>query len=718
MDQETLTNHLVNLSKSLFDTACQIVLKDFFDIIAINVDGINDGGTDFIGVTSSGKRTSTAYQVTTQKKKVSNKFESDVKKAVEKLGATRFYFFTSTNISETNARKLEHDLSNDLDIPVICFGAKHIAGFLLEGSLLNRFLDKTNYPLPRSFADSPDFKEMALYGYTVMSDDARGMKDGIYDDTILFVLSEQAELTELQLIEKVIEFLGVETGKEQYIKNRLGALFSKSRIKKTEFNHISLASGAIDDVNTRKRLYEKELEDLAAAQIDIMRNDFQVNWTPENSKDVGVYIADSYIARQFQLLDDIGSNIAIRGLFRDSKGSEDGIKNYIIQKTGLSKRKASDATSSLIKNASNHPLITKLARASVYVALEGLNPIVTAKALGVSRWNEFDILVEPSVAIPWICSQLYLGSVNNSFDIATKSVMRAKKLGSKLFIPYYYINECASHLISARSYVHIDSTGLEEELRYSPNAYIANYFSLKQQNERVPENLLDYLKTFSSAIQVERHDYKDWVRSVMTDIQSILTRSAINFVDIPFYDDPNDYSYFQTEYAYSLEKKNRKKPKGLINHDVWALQFTHDEVKNKQRHWAILTFDKAMAEVAKNSEYSGWVITPDRYLDLTTGNQSLSESQYASLVHSLASSSEKTLSMGARIIDKVVNYASNQMQNWEFKQDFDKFKKNLLSQYDFDSTGSYEFDSKIDEFLKNHGIVIHSEQEVEDFSDC
>lgn len=274
MDQETLTNHIVNLSKAFFDIACRIVLKDVFDINAINVDGTNDGGTDFIEVSSSGKRTSVAYQVTTQKKKVPNKLESDTKKAIEKLCATEFFFFTSTNISETNARKLERDLKNDLGIPVTCYGAKHIAGFLIEEPLLlNKFLDKANYPLPRSLTPQhPEYKEMALYGYTVMSDDTRGMKEGIYDDSILFVLSEGTELAELELVEKVIKFLGVNEDKYLHIKNRLGYLVSKSRIKRNESNKISLASGSICDVSARKRLYEKELADLSAAQIDISRN--------------------------------------------------------------------------------------------------------------------------------------------------------------------------------------------------------------------------------------------------------------------------------------------------------------------------------------------------------------------------------------------------------------------------------------------------------------
>ncbi|UVV77527.1 hypothetical protein NXW84_07785 [Bacteroides fragilis] len=61
------------------------------------------------------------------------------------------------------------------------------------------------------------------------------------------------------------------------------------------------------------------------------------------------------------------------------------------------------------------------------MALEGANPISSAKALGANRWSDFNILVEPTVAIPYICSTLYKGRVNRYFDASIKSVDRAKK---------------------------------------------------------------------------------------------------------------------------------------------------------------------------------------------------------------------------------------------------------------------------------------------------
>lgn len=57
MDQETLTNHVANMGKQLFNVACRIVLRGVFGLNAINVDGPGDGGTDFISTNKDGSRT-------------------------------------------------------------------------------------------------------------------------------------------------------------------------------------------------------------------------------------------------------------------------------------------------------------------------------------------------------------------------------------------------------------------------------------------------------------------------------------------------------------------------------------------------------------------------------------------------------------------------------------------------------------------------------------
>ncbi|MCV9879251.1 hypothetical protein [Brenneria izbisi] len=716
MDHDTLVNHIRGLSKNFFDVACKIVLKDYFKINAINVDGANDGGADFISVSNDGIRNNTIYQLTTQKDKIPQKLGRDVLKAIEKLSAKRFYFFTTNNVSEVECRKYERKYNDELEIQVSFFSARHIAEFLLDGNLLNKFLDQTNYPLPRSFQSNPDYKEMALHSYTVMSNEAKGMRDGVYDDTILFILSDSTNLHEDELVEEVIRFLNIESDKDLYLRKRIGALFSKSLLQRTDEGLIVLSQESSQDIEARKRIYEKELSDLAAVQIDIMREDFQVNWTLEESKEISIYIADSYISNQLDLLSDVKAKISIESFFNHRNRDRNSIRDYIKNKSGLTNKKANEAALAILESASNHPLIIKLARASIYVALEGKNAITSAKALGASRWSDFKILVEPTVAIHWICSFLYNGDVDGFYNISKKAIRRALKLDAIPFIPFYYINECASHLLKARKYAFLQGYENPEELQYSKNAFIANYYALKIQGIKVPDNIFDYLKTFSSAVLIERNSWKDWVRVVMTDIQSILNKSGVQFIDTPFYQN-GDCVQFEREYNIHLESRNQTKSPYLMDHDLWALQFTHNEITDLNAHWIILTFDNAMIKVSKEARHSGWVVSPYKFLDITASSQSLSDTQYFSLVHSLAVSSTKTLSIGARIIDRVISYASEQFQNWEFKRDFETFKSNLISELDDNDVSFEDEDSelnkKVDEFLRTKGIVIHNEEDSE-----
>ncbi len=281
------------------------------------------------------------------------------------------------------------------------------------------------------------------------------------------------------------------------------------------------------------------------------------------------------------------------------------------------------------------------------------------------------------------------------------------------FIPFFYINECASHLLMARKYSFLQDYENPEELQYSKNAFIANYYALKLQGVTVPDNIFDYLKTFSSAVLIERDNWKDWVRFVMTDIQSILSKSGVQFIDIPFYQN-GDCAQFEHEYNTYLESRNQTKSPYLMDHDLWALQFTQNEITDSNAHWIILTFDNTMIKVSKEASHAGWVVSPHKFLDITASTQSLSDPQYFSLVHSLAVSSAKTLSIGARIIDRVIVYASEQFQNWEFKRDFETFKSNLISELD-DTDASFEdedveLNRKVDEFLRNKGVVIQNEE--------
>ncbi|MDX9892202.1 MAG: hypothetical protein RBS29_06885 [Bacteroidales bacterium] len=713
MDIETLTNHIANFGKHYFNNVCKIVLQEVFNLIAINVDGKDDGGTDFAQFSKNGDRLPVAYQITTQRSDIKGKAYRDAEKSIKKLGITRYYFITTYILTETEIIKLQNDISNDLKIHSICLSPNHLAGLILSENLLNKLLDESNYPLPKDTTVNYDYKEMALHSYTLNSKDANEMKENIYDDSILFVLSNSEPLIENELIEKVKEFLGLTDIKDEFLKRKIGSLFGKAQpvLKRTPDKKITLSEKSLNDINSRKKLYEIELASLVSAQVDLLRNKYNYDWTIEDSKQVAIWIADSFIAEQISNLKEVKASIAANPIFKIVESGVDKIKNYLSKSKKIQDEQIHDVVNDLLQNASNHPLITKLSRASVYVALEGANPISSAKALGANRWSDFSIFVEPTVAIPFTCSQLYSGNVNRYFDLSVRSIKRAKNLGANLFIPYFYINECAGHLLQARKYCDVQLS--ENELQYSSNAFVANYYALKLKNEKLPGNLMDYLASFSTAIKTERNNVKDWVRSIMTDIQSILNKAGINFVEVPLYSH-EDCAVFEKEYMKLITDMTVEKPTHLINHDIWGMQFTNDKIVKNKENWIILTFDRSLIAMSKNSSYRGWIANPIKFIDLTENSKPLSESHYTSLIHSVATYSEKTLSAGARIIDRIIRFASKEIQNWEFKQEIEQFKLDLIEKINIDSSDIYkEIDKETDEFLKSHGIKLVIEDETD-----
>ena len=326
---------------------------------------------------------------------------------------------------------------------------------------------------------------------------------------------------------------------------------------------------------------------------------------------------------------------------------------------------------------------------------------------------EFNILLEPTTAIPYICSRLFKGCVNRFFDSAIHSITRAIKLDTKLYIPFFYISECAGHLLHARKYCGLELN--ENELIHSSNAFVSNYYALKKIGIKVPDNLLDYLAVYSSAIRTEKSNIKNWIRELMTDLQSILNQSNIEFIKVPFYDQEK-CKIFEDEYKSHLDNLKIEKPLHLVNHDIWALQFTNDLMTIDGEHWIILTYDRSLIAFGKSDLYKGWITNPIKFIDITESKKSLSENKFISLLHTVATYSEQTLSIGARIMDRIITYASKEMQNWEFKEDIEKFKKELISGIKMDADFISEVDKKTDEFLKTKGIemVINEEEAIDE----
>lgn len=712
MEKETLANHLSTLGKHDFEIACRIVLTKAFNLHAINVDGSNDGGSDFINLDGTGKRSLSAYQITTQKTDIKNKAYKDAKKSIEKLGATRYYFFCTYRLSEEDSRKIENQIEQELNIRANVYYPMLIAGILIEYNLVNLLLDELGHPdLRNNFSDAIDYRQRVLHSYTLLSSDAKNLKEQIYDDTILLVLSESTcGLEKDDIISKAINILKISNTKVEKLSGRIDSLLQKSKIRKDkESGKYVLTAEMVNEINNRQSLYERELESLSAAQSDIL-NEYNINWTIEDARKVSCWIANTCLSKQISILNSASATLPCNFEKAFENGGIKDLKKYLIHEKHAQESDVEKIVNGFLEIASVQPLIKKISRACVYVALGGKNPLTSCRALGVKRWSDYKLLIEPTIGIPLLCSYLFSDTVNRHHDNAIKAITVSTELGIEKYISHYYIKECAGHLHMARRYNELDLD--PNEMIFSKNAFVSHYFAMKRNGEKMPETYMDYLALFSPSIRIEK-EYKNWIRALMTDIQSMFSEHGIRYLDFPHYD---SYGLKDIEDSYSiyLENNNIEKPHNLLMNDVVTLKGLNDKCIDGE-NWMLLTYDNTLINVAKQYSIRGWVASPYDFIDMVDLSKPLNEMELTTLVHSVAHFSESTLSVGARIIDKIILYASDKMQNWEFKQELDNFKEEMIKDTKYSKSINYlsDIDKKTDAFLIEHGIPIEVPEDAD-----
>lgn len=706
MDSETLANHISRLSKNNFDELCKIILKDIFHLRPINVDGNNDGGADIRLISSTGRLDEVAYQISTQKTQIEKKLFEDVQKCISKLKISFFYFLTTYPMSQVVREKHKNEIKKLYQINIEIYTPNELSEFIIdEPSTFYKILDRLGYPLPYNHNLETPYNEMALYAYAVYSSDSKQIKASIYDDEITFIISQRNGATENEILNDIGNVLRIDAN-NKILHSRLSSLLSKKIIEKKELKYF-LSKNTDEDIKSRFRIYAKELENLAEEQSEILSKHFE--WSKEDAKNAISYIANSYIMDQISILKSIKANVRAHPIFNnlEDKGLEK-LEEYIVTNKHVSHKIANELAFKLKSQASTHPLMTKIARTTIFLALENINPIASAKSLGVSRWSDFKILLDSSIALPYLCNILYNDSRQYDDNLIFKVISRLKELETRLNITYYYINECASHLLNALNYTKFAPDVFSDiDFINSSNVFVSTYYKLKQKKRRIPDNLFEFLLTFSQNIKIQNADKKQWIRSIMTDLQGLFSHAKIDFEKIPIYSDEQCDIYHKI-YTKSLCNLKIEKQSNLIKNDVLTLTFINNDYLNNKNHWIILTNDTAMIDAGRTDLMRNWITTPRECLSLINASKPLSECELISLAHRIApNASQRSLTIAAKIMDRIVALADDKLQDWEFQENIKTFKTELISKMCKENLEDRTIiNSKTDEFLVSHGIEI------------
>jgi hypothetical protein len=710
MDAETVANIIKPLGKRDFDAVVVLLLTRFFHLKVMDVDGRGDAGSDWRVFRDPGGATTAAFQVTVQLAQWKEKVLSDARKAVDALKATRYFFLTSRAHDSGDLRVLESEIISALGVPATCLGANEIADLITRAKLVAPLLDAVQMPVSVNLAERPDRKEILLHAYVTLGQDTADLRSSVYDDSLILSLREStAPLPRGPLVEAAANLLGCKEPTKVKLERRVDSLLARGLI---EFNSATstfdLSSLTKTDVLASERIYASEFDGLASAQEDLMRKKFHLDWTTEDARRATLLLAKAFVQRQLETAARADVELLSLGLTRQVGDPLQELRDLLVDR-GVNNRRVNGVVAELVQNAEGLPIINKLARAAVFVAIEGAPPLSGAKAIGANNWADVTATLDASVAIPYLCAKRSAPTHGRFSEGATQIVTDLLGLGATLNIPGVYLNECASHLLAALDYAQLDR--FADELRFSKNGFVAHYFALRAAGANVPNDISAFLRTFAPSLRLTFADRGQWVRRIMSDLQPLLRDFGVDYEQVSrvpqhFRDD------VEKVYAHKMRDLGRKKYGLLIEHDVFVLSHLRRSRKENGESRICLTWDAVMIGVGQEMIDCGWVVSPHEAADFVQAFKPLGQAKLISLAHSLAGINDRPMAAAARIIDTVVRYAKDKLQDWEFQEKVDALKADLLGRIDITSAAYRDYiEEATEEFLRTQGVDLSNDSE-------
>lgn len=122
-----------------------------------------------------------------------------------------------------------------------------------------------------------------------------------------------------------------------------------------------------------------------------------------------------------------------------------------------------------------------------------------------------------------------------------------------------------------------------------------------------------------------------------------------------------------------------------------------------------------MISVGKKTDGYGWIISPDILYQFAKPYRPVSESQLCTLAHAIARTQNVPNNISAQVIDRIVNVAGDQIQEWKLEEKIKAFTQDLLSRIDLTDARYLENDwvnNETDQFIKKLGIERPSSDKV------
>ncbi len=707
MDPRSIANHINGLSKGAFDAVVTLLMNRVFDMKSIDVDGAGDGGSDMRPFENARNHRvwTTAIQKTVTGKSWQDKAFEDAEKAVDKLGARVYFFLTSKAHQSSELLRVQQKISTELGLGATCLGAIEIAGLLHERELELEFAEAIHLPLDVNLRKRPDQKEILLYAFLSLDEDRRHLQNEVYDNALLITLFDLGvPVAPETLARHASELLGLSADKSDRILGRIESLRTRGRLR-TEGAGVALSNKAKQDLDLSTGMYVDELSALSAAQAQLLTDKGAKGWTEDQSMQAAVFLSRVFVQHQLEIAERASLPLTKTGL-SNALGNPRHELEELLRSAGLKGDSLAESIEELVSLGSSLPLIKKLTGAITHIAAEGRNVAHACRAIGAANWSDVFVTIDSSVAIPYLCSSFFAPSAGRFSMGANAGVKSLRKQNAKLVIHHVYINEIASHLLSAIDAPDEETFSKASEL--SSNGFVSHYFWLRNHGHEVPSSIREFVRHISPTALKRNGDRRENARMVMPDVQTRLRDYGIELEHLSqFHFGTNDYRKYKVpveqQFDHFFSPATKNKAQRLINNDALVLAHHRKTIAENGDARICLTWDRSVITVAKDLGDCGWVVTPSEASDLVAPAR-IDGAKLASLAHSIAKTQVTPSLVGARLLDRVTEIAGARLQDWQIKAKFTELF-NRVTDHALEQPNALEWaDSQLELFLTEQGL--------------
>ena len=372
---------------------------------------------------------------------------------------------------------------------------------------------------------------------------------------------------------------------------------------------------------------------------------------------------------------------------------------------GLSLAKSNKVIAEFVRIASERPIVKKLSRAVTFVATEGRSIAQACKALSAASWSDVFVTLDASVAIPYLCTSMFSATDGRFSRGSNQCIKSLLALNAKLVMPYFYINETASHLLRALSMP--DDAIYHKAAEQSENGFVAHYYQMKNRGQTVPPTIREFVEVFSRSATSTAGTSHERARLMMPDVQACLRNYGVEFEQVETLPPGTvRHSSVQKDIESAMDYLvGGRKPVRLINNDVRVLANSRLRTKENGESRMCLTWDKTLikvgAEIGQGSRECGWVVTPSEASDLVITDIDFEAMQLTSLAHAIARADSSPESIGAKMLDRVASIATDKKLDWQFQVELKDFFINTMTRVQETPNETSWVTSELDTFLSS-----------------